>query len=104
MQYFTNGLDGLIRVDTDAPRGSREFFFAKAEILDADGTWFEQRKLMLEILDSGYFRPATPDEADQIISRVAQPIPTPEDLVPPPVPTFTYVAETVREPALAWTA
>lgn len=59
MQYFTNGLDGLIRVDTDAPLGSREFFFAKAEILDADGTWYQQPDLMIEIFDSGYYRPVT---------------------------------------------
>ncbi len=74
MQYYTDGLDGLIRVDTDAPRGSQEFFFARAEALDTDGTWCQQGHLTSEILDSGYYRPATADEVSRIISETS-PIP-----------------------------
>lgn len=61
MQYFTDGLDGLIRVDTDAPRGSREFIFAEAEKLGADGHWYRGR---------GYYRPATNEEVQRIVAAL----------------------------------
>jgi len=70
MQYFTDGLGRLVRVDTSAARDSREFFFAKAEKLDAEGTWFQKPKLMVELLNSGYYRPATAEEIGQIISAI----------------------------------
>lgn len=57
LQYFTDGLDGLIRVDSDEPVESKEFFFATAEKLGSDGAWYRQPKLILEILNSGYYRP-----------------------------------------------
>lgn len=59
MQYFSDGLDGLIRVDTDASPGSREFFFAKAEKLGSDGAWYPRQKLIFEILNSGYYQTVT---------------------------------------------
>lgn len=57
VQYFTDGLDGLIRVHTDAPRRSREFFFAKAEKLGDDDIWHRQSNLVIEILNNGYYWP-----------------------------------------------
>jgi hypothetical protein len=77
MQYYTDGLDSLIRVDTDAPPSSQEFFLARAEALDDDGTWCEQGHLTSEILNSGYYRSATADEVARIISEAI------------PVPAFT---------------
>jgi hypothetical protein len=87
MRYYTDGLDNLIRVDTDAPRGSQEFFFARAEILDTDGTWYPQSHLTSEILDSGYYRSATADEVGRIISAT---IPTPAALMRQLVFTRTF--------------
>jgi hypothetical protein len=57
LQYFTDG-HRLIRVHTDAPRRSREFFFATAEKLESDG-WHSSSELVLEILNGGYYRPAS---------------------------------------------
>jgi hypothetical protein len=68
MQYFTDGLDVLVRVDTDAPHGSKEFFFAEAGKLEADGIWHRPHNLIIEILNSGYYRPATDEEVQQALA------------------------------------
>lgn len=93
MQYFTDGVSGFIRVNTVAPIGSREFFFAKAEKLDAEGTWFEKPKLMVELLNSGYYEPATDDEVAYIISIADL---TPDEMIG--AHTFSSTQEIFEDP------
>src|ERR1700722_9871383 len=102
MQYFTDGLNGFIRVDTAAPLGSRDFFFAKAEKLDANGAWFEKSKLMFELLNSGYYEPATPEEVDQM--RSATVVLTPAELIEGlhfNVHTFSSTTEIIEDPEVS---
>jgi hypothetical protein len=95
MQYFTDGLDGLIRVDSDEPRESREFFFAVAEKLGADGAWHRLPTLILEILNGGYYRPATDEELDRLL------IPTPAALMAQLIRARTFTSgTTTSEPVL----
>jgi hypothetical protein len=103
MQYFTDGLTGLIRVYTAAPLGSKDFFFAKAEKLGADGNWFEKPKLMFELLNSGYYEPATEDEVDQMISAMTAPALTPDELLKALqlAGTFSSTSEIVEDPEVS---
>jgi hypothetical protein len=86
MQYFTDGLDNLIRVDSDEPRASREFFFAEAAKLGTDGDWHRLPNLILEILNGGYYRPATEEEVQRLL------IPTPEKLMARLMPARTFTS------------
>jgi hypothetical protein len=56
-QYFSDGLDGLIRVYSNEEPETREFFFSRAEKLGSDGRWYDYRRAMLDIFHSGYYEP-----------------------------------------------
>lgn len=63
VRYYSDGMDDpdvrMIRIHTNAKEDTSEWFFAKAEILCGDGTWYDygDTRLQVEVSYSGYMSP-----------------------------------------------
>jgi hypothetical protein len=71
--YFADGDQALIRIRSDAPMGSQDFYDADAERFTARGGWGPSRSgynLASEAVNSGEYMPVSDAEAMRVMAAM----------------------------------